>query len=587
MSSAETAVLAAGERVVHRAKRLSDICPPEFIVTSKRGVWLLKNPAVNKGLAFPPAEREEFGLWGLLPPRVLTIEQQVQLEKEHIEAKTDDLEKYIGLVALQERNEVLFYRLLVENMVEYMPIVYTPTVGKACQQFTHIFRSARGLWLTPEDKDRIPELLRNAPHRDVRLIVVTDNERILGLGDQGAGGMGIPIGKLALYVAGAGIHPSRCLPVSLDVGTNNPNLLNDPYYMGYRERRMRGRPYDDFVEAFIQGVQEVFPRALLQWEDFHVDQAFTLLERYRRRIPSFNDDIQGTGAVVLAGIYAGLRVTGQRLADQRILYLGAGGACTGIAQMVAAAMRAEGAPDEVVRRAQIMFDIDGLLHSRREIRGEHNRQFVATPDVLRAYGIKAGNTTPTEVAAAMKPTVLIGATACPGAFCESLIREVARHVERPIIMPLSNPTSKAECMPAQAIEWTEGRALVATGSPFPDVEYGGQRRIIGQSNNVFVFPGLGLGALIAEVREITDEMFAIAARTLASCVNPNRLERGGLYPSQNDLRRVSAKIAAAIIRYAAEQNLGRCIPDHQVEEVVAASMWHPDYVPILARERAP
>ncbi|MCK4341086.1 MAG: NAD-dependent malic enzyme [Phycisphaerae bacterium] len=570
---------------MNREKRLSSICPPDIIQTAKRGAWLLKNPAVNKGLAFPRAERETLGLSGMLPPRVLTIEQQVQLEKEHIRAKTDDLEKYIGLVGLQERNEILFYRVLTENLVDYMPIVYTPTVGQACQQFTHIFRSARGIWLTPDDQDRIPQLLRNAPWADIRLIVVTDNERILGLGDQGAGGMGIPIGKLALYVAGAGIHPSRCLPISLDVGTNNSDLLNDPYYMGYRERRLRGRPYEEFVEAFIQGVQEVWPRALLQWEDFHADQAFTLLERYRQRLPSFNDDIQGTGSVASAGIFAGLRVTGEKLGDQRIMYLGAGEACTGIAETLADAMRAEGVHADDIRRAQIMFDIDGLLHSKRVARDAHNHEYAVRPDVLKHYVLKLTHASPVEVIKTFKPTVLIGATACAGAFTQEMIVELAKHVRRPIIMPMSNPTHKAECTPKQALEWTDGRALVATGSPFEPVRYKGREIIIGQANNVYIFPGVGLGAMIAEVREVPTEMFAIAARTLADCVTADRLERGGLYPNQNDLRRVTAKIAAAVIRYAADKNLGRRIPDHEVEDTVAASMWYPDYVPIVPKER--
>ncbi len=567
---------------MNRTNPLSSICPPKQIATSKRGAWLLKNPAVNKGLAFPREERERLGLHGMLPPRALTLEQQVQLEKEHIAAKNDNLEKYIGLAALQERNEVLFYRVLVENLVDYMPIVYTPTVGQACLQFTHIFRTARGIWLTPEDKDRIPQILRNAPRADIRLIVVTDNERILGLGDQGAGGMGIPIGKLALYVAGAGIHPSKCLPISLDVGTNNEAALADPYYMGYRERRLRGKPYEDFVEAFITGVKEVFPHVLVQWEDFHQDQAFTLLERYRRRLPSFNDDVQGTGAVGLAGIYAALRITGKKMVDQRLLYIGAGEACTGIAQMAATAMRSEGASEDVVRRAQIMFDIDGLVHTKRNVPA-HCDNLAVSPEVLKHYGIKLSNATPLDVVKQFKPTVMVGATACPGLFTQELIKEMAKHTERPLIMPMSNPTHKAECTPAQAIDWSDGRALVATGSPFADVKYGGKTILVGQSNNVFIFPGVGLGVMISEACEVTDEMFAIAARTLADCVSDDRLKRGGLYPSQNDLRDVSAKIAAAVVRYAAATNIGRRIPDHQIEEMVSAAMWYPQYVPIVER----
>jgi len=569
-----------------RAAELCSICPPECIHTSKRGVWLLKNPAVNKGLAFPLEEREAFGLSGLVPPRLLSIDQQVELEKEHLSAKPDDLEKYIGMAVLQDRNEVLFYRVLVENMAEYMPIVYTPTVGKACQRFSHIFRSARGIWLTPDDKERIPQVLRNAPRSDVRLIVVTDNERILGLGDQGAGGMGIPIGKLALYVAGAGIHPSKCLALDLDVGTDNAALLNDPFYLGYRERRLRGAEYAEFLEAFVQGVKEVFPRALLQWEDFHVDRAFELLEGYRRRLPCFNDDIQGTGGVGAAGVFAALRITGQPLAEQRILYMGAGEACTGIASVIASAMESDGVSREVIRRSQMMFDIDGLLYDEREIRGAHNRDFVATRDVLEYYKIHPQHTTPEQVISLFKPTVLVGATATAGVFRQAMIEEMAKHVDRPVIMPMSNPTSKAECTPSEAIRWTKGRGLVATGSPFPPVDFEGRRIVIGQSNNVFIFPGVGLGALIAEMREIPWEVFTIAARTLADCVSQDRLNQGALYPPQEDLRKVSARIAAAVIRYASHNHLGRMIPEHQIDEVVKVAMWYPEYVPIVAKPRA-
>jgi len=564
-----------------RESRPSDICPPDKIETDLRGVALLKNPVTNKGLAFPKEEREAFGLSGILPPQALTIEEQVRLIREHIAAKSDDLEKYIGLAALQDRNEVLFYRVLIDNMVEYMPIVYTPTVGKACQSFSHIFRGPRGVWLTPDDKDRIPQLLGNSPNKDVRLIVVTDNERILGLGDQGAGGMGIPVGKLALYVAGAGIHPSKVLPISLDVGTESAKLLEDPLYMGWKNRRLRGQAYDDFIEAFVQGVMEVFPHALIQWEDFHKDRAFKLLERYRRRVPCFNDDIQGTAAVTTAGVFAALRITGQKLAEQRILFLGAGEACTGIAELVTTSMRADGVPEAVIKRSCLLFDSAGLLHTQREIRDEHKRPWAAAPEVLQHYGIQGANPTHEQVIAAFKPTIMIGATASPGTFRQSMVEEMAKHAKRPVIMPLSNPNSKAECTPAEAIKWTDGRALVATGSPFPDVMHNGKRSVIGQANNVFIFPGVGLGAIISEVNEIPNEMFAIAARTLAEFVTPQRLELGALYPSQDDLRLVSAKIAAAVIRYASKNNLGRRIPDDKVDDVVKCSMWYPDYCPLV------
>jgi malic enzyme len=396
------------------------------------GVSLLRNPLLNKDTAFSPKERNALGLRGLIPPTPLTIAQQVTLEMEHLRVKRDDLEKYIGLADLHDRNETLFYRLLVEHISELLPIVYTPTVGLACQQFSHILRRSRGIWITPDDIEGMEQVLRNAAWQDVRLIVVTDNERILGLGDQGAGGMGIPIGKLALYSAAAGVHPANTLPVSIDVGTNNAELLSDRYYLGYRQRRLRGEPYWRVLDAFVEAVRKVFPGCLVQWEDFHKDIAFQVLDRYHDAVPSFNDDIQGTAAVALSGLLAALRLTGGKLAAQRIVYVGAGAAGVGIGRLVATAMRDQ-ANESSVQAAQVFFDTQGLIHRGRAIADEHKRPFALPEHAMAVYGFSAaGEQNLQEVIRKVKPTVMIGTTAQPGLFTEPLVGEMCRHVERPI-----------------------------------------------------------------------------------------------------------------------------------------------------------
>jgi malic enzyme len=545
---------------------------------SSRGVRLLRDPLLNKGPAFSREERDTLRLRGLIPPTPLTMKQLVALELEHLRAKHDDLEKYIGLAALQDRNETLFYRVLVENIVELLPIVYTPTVGHACQQFSHILRHPRGLWITPDDVDCMPELLRNAPSSDIRLIVATDNERILGLGDQGAGGMGIPIGKLSLYCAAAGVHPRHCLPVSIDVGTNNAELLSDPYYMGYRHRRLSGDAYWKVMDAFVDAVKEVYPNCLVQWEDFHSDIAFAVLNRYRNKVPSFNDDIQGTAAVVLGGLLSALRITGEKLSDQRAVYVGAGAAGVGIGRLMATAFAADSPDESRTRAAQVFVDSHGLLYEGRALTEAHKKPFALSHEALGRYGFTSQDEHGLlEVVAKVKPTLLIGTTARPGIFSEDVVREMSQHVERPIIFALSNPASKAECTPEEAIRWTGGRAIVATGTAFGPVRYGDKLHFIGQANNVFVFPGVGLGCIVAQTRVVDDSVFLVAARQLANLVSPDRLASGAIYPDQSELRAVSASIAETVVREVARQGAGHGASDDSIPELIRAAMWYPTY----------
>ncbi|MBA3876036.1 MAG: NAD-dependent malic enzyme [Anaerolinea sp.] len=549
------------------------------------GSELLNRRLLTKDLAFPLDERTAFGLHGLLPDRVLSIEEQLALEHEHLRRKSDDLERYIGLAALQDRNATLFYRLLAEHMEEYLPIVYTPTVGRACQEFSHIVRRTRGIWLTPADRDRIPEVLRAAPYEDVRLIVVTDNERILGLGDQGAGGMAIPIGKLALYTAACGIHPVLTLPVSLDVGTDNKALLDDPLYLGFRAPRLRGAAYDAFVEAFIQGVHAVWPGCLIQFEDFKQHNALRLLDRYRFRIPCFNDDIQGTAAVVVAGVLAGLRHLGTAWETQRVVLAGSGAAGIGIARLLRLAMLGSGMGEADVRRALVLVDSHGLVHDSRE-NLEADKHELAYPAaaatdaglVISRHG-REEHPTLLDVVRAVTPTILIGTTGHAGSFSEPVIRAMAAGTDRPIVLPLSNPTANTEATPADVLAWTEGRALVATGSPFPPVIVDGRRHEIGQANNVFIFPGVGLGAIVSEARGVTDAMFLAAAETLAGHVTPERLEGGALYPSVTTLREVSREIAIRVAAEALRAGLSPLPADTDVATLVDAAMWWPDYAP--------
>lgn len=545
----------------------------------RRGAELYRDPLLNKGTAFTPQERAVLGLDGLLPSRVNTMPQQVRRIHMSLDRLRDPFDKYLELSGLQDRNEQLFYRVLCDQLEALMPVIYTPTVGRATREFSHVFRRARGVWITPDHRGRVAEVLRAAgAGRPVKLIVATDNESILGIGDQGAGGMAIAIGKLALYCAAAGIHPAYTLPVSLDVGTDSASLLEDELYLGWPGRRLRGEAYDALLEEFVAAVVEVFPGALLQWEDFRKDNASHLLDRYRDRLPSFNDDIQGTGAVCLAGVLSALTSTGGRIAEQRAVVLGAGAAGLGITRQLAGAILAAGGDAQPVG----VIDSRGLLVGSN-FRDDYKVELAWPADVAAARGL--GSESGADLATVVerfKATILVGVSGQPGAFNERVVRAMAANTARPIIMPLSNPTDYAEARPEEILRWTDGRALVATGSPFSDVVLDGRRFAIGQGNNVFIFPGLGLGALLCEARAVSEGMISAAARTLAEVVRQESMGENRLYPSVSRLRHSTRQVAAAVMRTASREALCRALTEAEIQARLEAAYWEPDYPPYEA-----
>ena len=556
----------------------SDQSSEDVLEVSLTGQMLLGHPLLNKGSIFPEDERRELRLLGLLPPHVAPLDVQLQRTYENYLRKDDDLERYIFLASLQDRNEVLFFRLLSEHIRQMSPIVYTPAVGLACQNYSHIYRRPRGLYVSYLYRDEMDTLLENVPHQDVRVIVVTDGERILGLGDLGIGGMGIPVGKLALYTLCAGIHPATTLPVILDVGTNNEDLLADPLYLGWHHERVRGADYDDFVDRFVQAVKRRFPNVLLQWEDFAKGNARRLLDRYRDQLCTFNDDIQGTGAVTLAGLLAAVDITGSKLSEQRVVILGAGSAATGIAEQIVAAMQDEGHSLDEARRALWLIDSHGLVHSGRGDLEAEKAPYAQPQERIANWPASSSQSIVLqEVVEQVHPTILIGTAARAGMFTEQLIREMARHVERPIIFPLSNPTSKSEAIPADVIDWTEGRVLIATGSPFDDVIYHGQTYAIGQCNNMFIFPGVGLGVLASRARRVTNEMFVAAARALSACSPARKDPTASLYPLVEDVREVSRRVAIAVGQAAQQAGVAERTSLEELEQRVTAQMWTPHY----------
>lgn len=537
-------------------------------IRGKRGVDILHDPVLNKGTAFTDAERDTLGLRGLLPPRVFTQEQQMGRVLENVRRKTSDIEKYIYLGSLQDRNENLFYRVVMSNLDEMMPLIYTPTVGQGCQEFGHIFRRPRGLYVTARDRGHIRDVLRNWPFPDVRMIVVTDGERILGLGDLGAGGMGIPIGKLALYTACAGVHPTQCLPVMLDVGTNNASLLQDPLYIGVPERRLRGAAYDELVDEFVEAVQEIFPHACLQLEDFGNTNAFRLLRRYQQTACTFDDDIQGTAGVALAGLYSALRLTHNRLADHKFLFLGAGEAGVGIGDLIVTALKAEGVSEAEAKQKCWFVDSKGLVVQSRTDLAEHKLPYAHDHAPVADF---------LEAVETLKPTAIIGVAGMGRLFTRPVVEAMGRLNENPIIFALSNPTSKSECTAEEAYTWTDGRAIFASGSPFKPVVYNGKTYVPGQGNNSYIFPGVGLGVIASQAKRVPDEMFFASAKTLASLVTETDLAMGRIYPGLDRIREVSAAIAVAVAEVAYELGLTDMPRPADLAAHVQAQMYVPTY----------
>ena len=532
------------------------------------GYQLLHESSLNRGTAFDLAQRKQAGLEGLLPAGVDTLALQIARVMTQLDMLDSDLQRYLFLMDLQSRNETLFYAVLMSDPARFMPLVYTPTVGEACQKFDHVFRNARGLYLPITASGRLHELMANWPQKDIRFIVVTDGERILGLGDLGVGGMGIPIGKLALYTAVAGVPPALTLPITLDVGTNNQSLLDDPLYLGLRQPRVRGQQYHDFIDEFVRTVQDLYPKCCIQWEDFANINAVPILETYRDKICTYNDDIQGTAGVALAGIYAALRITGQKLTDQRFLFMGAGSAATGIAELISQAMVMEGASIEQARGRSWLFDINGLVQSSRTDLAAFQTPFAHDHAACASF---------VDAIESIKPTAIVGVSTVPKLFNQPVIEAMSRINARPIIFPYSNPTSRSECTAQEAYKWSAGNAIFASGSPFAPVNLGDRVFVPGQGNNVYIFPAMGMAVLATQASRVTEEMFIVAAKAVAEQVRQEDLDTGLIYPPQSHMFEASLHTATCIAEYVFDKGLARVQRPQDVKEHIRAMAYKPVY----------
>jgi malate dehydrogenase (oxaloacetate-decarboxylating) len=545
------------------------------------GYGLITNALLNKGMHFSEAERLDFGLHGLLPQGETTIDEQLLRAYKALQTKATSLGKYTYLRELQDSNETLFHYLVHRHLDEVLPVIYTPGVGDGCVFFSHIYRRPRGLFISYPCRNSIDEMLNNACFNDTEVIVASDGERILGLGDQGAGGMGIPIGKLCLYTACAGIHPRTTLPILLDTGTNNPDLINDPLYIGWRHERIRGSEYDEFIDKFVKAVKKRFPNVLLQWEDFAKNNAAPLLERYRDQLCTFNDDIQGTAAVATGTLIAAMTVAKTKLKDQRVVILGAGSAGTGISDLIIRAMMQDGISESDARSRFYLLDRSGLITDQSAHLLDFQKPFAQPASILSRWKLETpGKVTLKDVVKNAKPTLLIGVSGQGGAFTEEVIREMATHVDRPIIFPLSNPTSKSEATPEDLLKWTDGKAIIGTGSPFGTVNKNGKHFRIDQTNNSYIFPGLGLGIVAVQSRRVTDAMFMAAARALADCSPSKTDSEANLLPLLSKIREISFHVALAVAKTAVKEGHSDC-PENEIEQRIRQKMWTPDYLPYV------
>jgi malate dehydrogenase (oxaloacetate-decarboxylating)(NADP+) len=560
---------------MHLARRLHEISSSRqegtIMSTQAYGYDILHNPRLNQGSAFSLEARRKYRLEGLLPPGVTSLEIQIARTHAQLSQLDNDLQRYLFLSDLQARNETLFYALLMSDPAAFMPIVYTPTVGEACQKFDHVFRATRGLYVPIDARGRVKELLRNWPEQDVRFIVVTDGERILGLGDLGVGGMDIPIGKLALYTACAGVPPAVCLPVTLDVGTNNASLLDDPLYLGLRYERVRGDDYNAFVDEFVNAVQELYPKCCIQWEDFANFNAVPLLARFKDKVCTYNDDIQGTAAVALAGIYGALRISKQKLTDQRFLFLGGGSAATGIAELISEAMVLEGLDLDSARRRSSLFDINGLMVRSRTDLADFQKVFAIDHEPVDTF---------VDAVRALKPTGIIGVSTVPKLFSQAVIEAMSEINERPIIFPYSNPTSRSECTAEEAYRWSNGRAIFASGSPFAPVQIEGQSFVPGQGNNVYIFPAMGMAVFATEATRVTEDMFIVAAKAVAEQVSDESLDKGLIYPPQSRIFEASMHVAASVAEYIFDHGLARVERPADLVAHIKSAVYAPAYRPL-------